>query len=111
MYNSGEKWKVNVDRDGLMLQMTQYITIYELEKLYYEYHFLKVFAYISVKTTLNYIGIIAPIFNKDVLQSITQDQQFMNVSSNSITTLHDHEQSYLLKMPKITKSFKDLQIS
>ena len=80
MYNSGEKWKVNVDRDGLMLQMTQYITIYEHGKLYYEYNFLKVFAYISVKTTLNYIGTTAPISNKDVLQKITEDQPSMSVS-------------------------------
>ena len=74
-----------------------------MEKLYYQYHFFKVFAYISVKTTPNYIGITAAIFNKDVLQSITQDQQFMNVSSYLITTLHGHEQFYLLKLPKSTK--------
>ena len=73
-----------------MLQMTQY----NMEKLYYQYHFLKVFAYISVKTTLNYIGITAPIFNKDVLQKITEDQQFMSVSLYLITK-HQNEEAIL----------------
>ena len=74
-----------------MLQMTQYITIYEHGKIYYEYHFLKVFAYISVKATLTYTGITAAIFNKDVLQKITEDQPSMSVSLYLITKLQNQE--------------------
>ena len=68
-----------------------------MEKLNYQYHFLKVFAYISVKATLTYTGITAAIFNKDVLQKITVDQQFMNVSLYLITKLQDEEAMFFLR--------------
>ena len=62
-----------------------------MEKSYYQYHLFKVSAYISVKKTPKYIGITAAIFNKDVLQKITEDQQFMNVSLYFITNLQNQE--------------------
>ena len=68
-----------------------------MNQLYYQFYLLKVFAYFSVKTTLNYIGITAAIFNKAVLQKITEDQQSMNVSMYLITKLQDQEAILFLK--------------
>ena len=86
-----------------MLEMTYKLQFTNMEQLYYQFHLLKVFAYISIKTTLNYIGITAAIFNKDVLQKITEDQQSMNVSLNLITKLQDQEAILFLKLFESTK--------
>ena len=60
-----------------------------IEHLYDHFHTLQVIVYFS--TILDYMGLTASAFSKDVLQNITEDLQFINVSLHLITRLRNLE--------------------
>lgn len=62
-----------------------------IEHLYDHFHTLQAFVYFSPCAILEYMGLTAPAFNKDVLQNITEDLQFINVSLHLITRLRNLE--------------------